>query len=184
MVLTQEPTKSLTALQRPGAADAWIAGGTAGRCPSPDDCAQQLMLDVFAQGEPQGEVLPLSSHGTRHRVSNRPRNPFRYFGTPCRGAVPSYQRRSTWRPFRLREPHQQPESCSPPPRPARARLGWLCLLGWSRVAPRPNSSSGMMIITIRTNMIIIIIIIVSSTSSMVSIDEPMMVVSIACDERL
>src|ERR1700757_3509644 len=30
-------------------------GRTGGRCPSPDDCAQ-LMLDVFAQGAPQGAL--------------------------------------------------------------------------------------------------------------------------------
>ena len=56
MVVTQEPAQSLTTLHVPGAAEACIAGRTAGRCPSPDDCAHMVMLDVFAQGAPQGAL--------------------------------------------------------------------------------------------------------------------------------
>jgi hypothetical protein len=54
MAITQEPTQSLTALHRPGAADAWIAGEQQDVALPLMIALSMVMLDVFAQGEPQG----------------------------------------------------------------------------------------------------------------------------------
>ena len=56
MVITQEPTQSLTALHRPGAADAWIAGEQQDVVLPLMIALSMVMLDVFAQGEPQGAL--------------------------------------------------------------------------------------------------------------------------------
>jgi hypothetical protein len=56
MVITQEPTQSLTALHRPGAADAWIAGEQQDVALPLMIALSMVMLDVFAQGEPQGAL--------------------------------------------------------------------------------------------------------------------------------
>ena len=55
MVITQEPTQSLTALHGPGAAEL-CRGGTAGRCPPLMIAFSMVMLDVFAQCAPQGAL--------------------------------------------------------------------------------------------------------------------------------
>ena len=50
MVITQEPTQSLTALHRPGAADAWITGEQQDVVLPLMIALSMVMLDVFAQG--------------------------------------------------------------------------------------------------------------------------------------
>ena len=56
MVITQEPTQSLTALHVPGAADACIAGEQQDVVLPLMIALSMVMLDVFAQGEPQGAL--------------------------------------------------------------------------------------------------------------------------------
>jgi len=56
MVITQEPTQSLTALHVPGAADACIAGEQQDVVLPLMIALSMIMLDVFAQGEPQGAL--------------------------------------------------------------------------------------------------------------------------------
>jgi hypothetical protein len=56
MVITQEPTQSLTALHVPGAADACIAGEQQDIVLPLMIALSMVMLDVFAQGEPQGAL--------------------------------------------------------------------------------------------------------------------------------
>jgi hypothetical protein len=56
MVITQEPTQSLTALHGPGAADACIAGEQQDVVLPLMIALGMVMLDVFAQGEPQGAL--------------------------------------------------------------------------------------------------------------------------------
>jgi hypothetical protein len=57
MVITQEPTQSLTALHRPGAADACIAGEQQDVVLPLMIALSMVMLDVFAQGAPQGALV-------------------------------------------------------------------------------------------------------------------------------
>jgi hypothetical protein len=56
MVITQEPTQSLTALYRPGAVDACIAGEQQDVVLPLMIALSMVMLDVFAQGAPQGAL--------------------------------------------------------------------------------------------------------------------------------
>jgi hypothetical protein len=56
MVIPQAPTPSLTALHRPGAADACIAGEQQDVVFPLMIALSMVMLDVFAQGEPQGTL--------------------------------------------------------------------------------------------------------------------------------
>jgi hypothetical protein len=56
MAITQEPTQSLTALHLPGAADAWIAGEQQDVALPLMIALSMVMLDVFAQGAPQGAL--------------------------------------------------------------------------------------------------------------------------------
>ena len=56
MVITQEPTQSLTALHVPGAADACIAGEQQDVVLPLMIALSMVMLDVFAQGAPQGAL--------------------------------------------------------------------------------------------------------------------------------
>jgi hypothetical protein len=56
MVITQEPTQSLTALHRPGAAEACIAGEQQDVVLPLMIALSMVMLSVFAQGEPQGAL--------------------------------------------------------------------------------------------------------------------------------
>ena len=56
MVITQEPTQSLTALHVPGAADACIAGEQQDVVLPLMIALSMVMFDVFAQGEPQGAL--------------------------------------------------------------------------------------------------------------------------------
>jgi hypothetical protein len=51
MVITQEPTQSLTALHRPGAAEACIAGAQQDVVLPVMIALSVVMLNVFAQGE-------------------------------------------------------------------------------------------------------------------------------------
>jgi hypothetical protein len=54
MVITQEPTQSLTALHRPDAANACMAGEQQDVVLPLMIALSMVMLDVFAQGAPQG----------------------------------------------------------------------------------------------------------------------------------
>jgi hypothetical protein len=56
MAITREPAQSLTALHRPGAADAWIAGEQQDVVLPLMIALSMVMLVVFAQGEPQGAL--------------------------------------------------------------------------------------------------------------------------------
>jgi hypothetical protein len=56
MVITQEPTQSLTALHRPGAADGCITGEQQDVVLPLMIALSVVMLDVFAQGAPQGAL--------------------------------------------------------------------------------------------------------------------------------
>jgi hypothetical protein len=56
MVITQEPTQSLTALHRSGAAEANITGEQQDVVLPLMIALSMVMLDVFAQGEPQGAL--------------------------------------------------------------------------------------------------------------------------------
>ena len=56
MVITQEPAQSLTALHRPGAADACVAGEQQDVVLPLMIALSMVMLDVFAQGAPQGAL--------------------------------------------------------------------------------------------------------------------------------
>src|SRR5271156_6759296 len=56
MIITQEPTQSLTALHRPGAADACIAGEQQHVVLPLMIALSMVMLDVFAQGAPRGAL--------------------------------------------------------------------------------------------------------------------------------
>ena len=56
MVITQEPTQSLTALHRPGAADGCITGEQQDVVLPLMIALSMVMLDVFAQGAPQGAL--------------------------------------------------------------------------------------------------------------------------------
>ena len=56
MVITQEPTQSLTALHRPGAVEAWIAGEQQDVVLPLMIALSMVMLVVFAQGAPQGAL--------------------------------------------------------------------------------------------------------------------------------
>jgi hypothetical protein len=64
MVITQEPAQSLAALHGPGAADACIAGKQQDVVLPLMIALSMVMLDVFAQGAPQGALakgLPWTS---------------------------------------------------------------------------------------------------------------------------
>jgi hypothetical protein len=56
MVITQEPTQSLTALHGPGAADACIAGEQQDVVLPLMIALSMVMLDVFAQCAPRGAL--------------------------------------------------------------------------------------------------------------------------------
>jgi hypothetical protein len=56
MVITQEPTQSLTALHVPSAVDACIGGEQQDVVLPLMIALSMIMLDVFAQGEPQGTL--------------------------------------------------------------------------------------------------------------------------------
>jgi hypothetical protein len=56
MAITQEPAQSLTALHRPGAADACITGEQQDVVLPLMIALSMVMLDVFAQGAPQGAL--------------------------------------------------------------------------------------------------------------------------------
>ena len=56
MVITQVPTQSLTALHVPGAAEACIAGEQQDVVLPLMIALSMVMLDVFAQGAPQGAL--------------------------------------------------------------------------------------------------------------------------------
>ena len=74
MVITQEPTQSLTALHVPGAADACIAGEQQDVALSLMIALSMVMLDVFAQGAPQGalaERITLDKHSSFTDLTQR-----------------------------------------------------------------------------------------------------------------
>ena len=68
MVITQEPTQSLTALHGPGAADACIAGEQQDVVLPLMIARSMVMLDVFAQCAPQGA---LASGGSLRAITFR-----------------------------------------------------------------------------------------------------------------
>ncbi len=76
MVITQEPTQSLTALHRPGAADGCITGEQQDVVLPLMIALSMVMLDVFAQGAPQGARSPkritLDKHSSFTDLTQRP----------------------------------------------------------------------------------------------------------------
>src|SRR4029077_1550384 len=94
---------------------------------------------------------------------------------PCRGAAPSYRRRSTSRPTRRREPRRKPGSCFR--RPGCAALGGPFLLGGERLRSDDGSVTLIIItslsMTICTHMIriVTIIVCVPTTNAGIGFDE-------------
>src|ERR1700751_1904578 len=91
MVITQEPTQSLTALHVPGAAEACICiAGEQQDVVLPLMIAlSMVMLDVFAQGAPQGALAeedPLGQELLLHRPY-----PARHSGAGGAPAAPAVQ---------------------------------------------------------------------------------------------
>jgi hypothetical protein len=68
MVITQEPTQSLTALHVPGAADACIAGEQQDVVLPLMIALGMVMLNVFAQGEPR---ITLDKHSSFTDLTQR-----------------------------------------------------------------------------------------------------------------
>ena len=71
MVITQEPTQSLTALHVPGAAEACIAGEQQHVVLPLMIALNMVMLDVFVQGAPQG-ALAEEDHLGQALLPHRP----------------------------------------------------------------------------------------------------------------
>ena len=71
MVITQEPTQSLTALHRPGAADACIAGEQQDVVLPLMIALSMVMLDVFAQGGRSSKRITLDKHSSFTDLTQR-----------------------------------------------------------------------------------------------------------------
>ena len=87
MVITQEPTQSLTALHGAGAADACIAGEQQDVVLPLMISLSMLMLDVFAQGAPQ-RTLAKKDYLGQALLLHRP-NPALRIGIQVSGCVPA-----------------------------------------------------------------------------------------------
>src|ERR1700693_6535473 len=96
MVITREPTQSLTALHLPGAAEAWIAGEQQDVVLPLMIALSIVMLDVFAQGAPPGALAEEDYLGQALLLYRpEPALPHRHSGSGCAPAAPAVQRDPT-----------------------------------------------------------------------------------------